>query len=164
LDAKAEKTTTVNGHPLSADVVVSASDLKTGTLPHSQLPVLIGADIPDNAADTTGNAATASSVPYSGLTGTVPTWNQNTTGTAGGLSADIPESRVTNLVTDLAAKVPATLKVNNQALSADITVTAADGSAGMTVTITTAKLTPVTGTNGSMTFKNGLLTAQVQAT
>jgi hypothetical protein len=71
---------------------------------------------------------------------------------------------VTNLVTDLAAKVPATLKVNNQALSADITVTAADGSAGMTVTITTAKLTPVTGTNGSMTFKNGLLTAQVQAT
>jgi hypothetical protein len=29
-----------------------------------------------------GNASTASSVPYSGLTGTVPTWNQNTTGNA----------------------------------------------------------------------------------
>jgi hypothetical protein len=29
-----------------------------------------------------GNAATATNVAYSGLTGTVPTWNQNTTGTA----------------------------------------------------------------------------------
>lgn len=33
-----------------------------------------------------------------------PTLNQNTTGSAGSLSADIPESRVTNLVSDLAAK------------------------------------------------------------
>ena len=31
---------------------------------------------------TNGNAATASSVPYSGLTGVVPTWNQSTTGNA----------------------------------------------------------------------------------
>ena len=31
---------------------------------------------------TTGNAATATNVPYSGLTGTVPTWNQSTTGNA----------------------------------------------------------------------------------
>lgn len=29
-----------------------------------------------------GNASSASSMPYSGLTGTVPTWNQNTTGKA----------------------------------------------------------------------------------
>ena len=32
--------------------------------------------------NTTGNAATATNIPYSGLTGTVPTWNQNTTGNA----------------------------------------------------------------------------------
>jgi hypothetical protein len=37
----------------------------------------------------TGNAATATNVAYSGLTGTVPTWNQNTTGTAAGLSATL---------------------------------------------------------------------------
>lgn len=37
------------------------------------------------------------------------------------------------------------------------------GSPGLTVTITTAKLT-VGGTNGSMTFSNGLLTAQTPAT
>ena len=30
----------------------------------------------------TGNAATATNVPYSGLTGTTPTWNQSTTGNA----------------------------------------------------------------------------------
>lgn len=34
---------------------------------------------------------------------------------------------------------------------------------GISVTITTAKLTP-TGTNGSMTFTHGILTAQTQAT
>lgn len=38
-----------------------------------------------------------------------------------------------------------------------------DGSAGLTATITTAKLTTI-GTNGSMTFKDGILTAQTQAT
>lgn len=35
---------------------------------------------------------------------------------------------------------------------------------GISVTITTAKLTPVTGTNGSMTFTSGVLTAQTPAT
>lgn len=34
---------------------------------------------------------------------------------------------------------------------------------GISITITTAKLT-VAGTNGSMTFTNGILTAQTQAT
>jgi len=34
-----------------------------------------------------GNAATATNVAYSGLTGTVPTWNQNTTGTASNITA-----------------------------------------------------------------------------
>lgn len=38
--------------------------------------------VPTWNQSTSGNAATASSVPYSGLTGTVPTWNQNTTGNA----------------------------------------------------------------------------------
>lgn len=37
---------------------------------------------------------------------TFPTLNQNTSGTAGGLSANIAESQVTNLVTDLGLKAP----------------------------------------------------------
>jgi uncharacterized protein YpuA (DUF1002 family) len=35
---------------------------------------------------------------------------------------------------------------------------------GLSVTITTAKITSVTGVDGSMTFTNGVLTAQTQAT
>ncbi|HLX83808.1 MAG TPA: hypothetical protein VKR59_07910 [Terriglobales bacterium] len=63
------KTTTVNGHALSANVIVSASDITTGTLPHAQLPTLLSGDIPNNAANTsgssascTGNAATATNL------------------------------------------------------------------------------------------------------
>ena len=52
-------TTTVNGHALSGNVTVSASDITTGTLPHAQLPTLVSGDIPNNAANTSGNAATA---------------------------------------------------------------------------------------------------------
>jgi hypothetical protein len=41
------------------------------------------------AINITGNAATATNVAYSGLTGTVPTWNQNTTGTAANVSGTV---------------------------------------------------------------------------
>ena len=37
--------------------------------------------------NTTGNSATATNVAYTGLTGTVPTWNQDTTGTSAKASA-----------------------------------------------------------------------------
>ena len=39
-----------------------------------------------NSMNITGNAATATNVAYSGLTGTVPTWNQDTTGNASKLN------------------------------------------------------------------------------
>ncbi len=38
LSAKVSSTTTINGHALSNNVVVSASDITTGTLPSAQLP------------------------------------------------------------------------------------------------------------------------------
>jgi hypothetical protein len=57
LAAKVPTTTTVNGHALSTNVVVSASDLTTGTLPHAQLPSLVSGDIPNNAANTSGTSA-----------------------------------------------------------------------------------------------------------
>jgi hypothetical protein len=62
--------TTVNGHALSANVTISASDLTTGTLPHAQLPALVSGDIPANAANTTGTAAniTAAATLPSGTT------------------------------------------------------------------------------------------------
>lgn len=69
----------------------------------------------DNTSDANKPISTATQTALDGklatngsaanLTG-FPTLNQNTTGTAGGLSANIAESQVTNLVSDLAAKAP----------------------------------------------------------
>jgi len=67
--------TTVNGHALTSNVTVSASDLTTGTLPHAQLPSLISGDIPNNTANTTGTAGN--------VTGTVAVANGGTGATSG---------------------------------------------------------------------------------
>jgi hypothetical protein len=96
--------TTVNGHALSSNVTVSASDLTTGTLPHAQLPSLVSGDIPANTA--------------------------NTTGTAGGLSANIAESQVTSLTTDLSNRALTSTTVNGHALSSNVTVSASDLTTG----------------------------------
>jgi len=65
-------TITVNGHALSGNVVISASDITTGTLPHAQLPALQSGDIPNNTANTTGTSAGLSGTPAlpSGTTAT----------------------------------------------------------------------------------------------
>ena len=48
-------------------------------------------------------------------------------------------------------------------ITASTTIPASAISGGLSVTITTAKLTTL-GSNGSMTFTNGILTSQTQAT
>ena len=55
-----------------------------------------------------GNAATATNVAYSGLTGTVPTWNQNTTGSANLLAVQSLSSDPTT--SDIAASKAAVYK------------------------------------------------------
>ncbi|HTW49304.1 MAG TPA: hypothetical protein VMD92_15230 [Acidobacteriaceae bacterium] len=40
----------------------NAANISSGKLPHAQLPTLLSADIPNNAASTTGNAATATAL------------------------------------------------------------------------------------------------------
>ena len=52
--------------------------------------------------DVTGNADTATNVAYTGLTGTVPTWNQNTTGNAATSSkiSSITNSNIVQLTTE----------------------------------------------------------------
>jgi hypothetical protein len=75
--------TTVNGHALSANVTISASDLTTGTLPHAQLPALVSGDIPNNAANTSGTAANLSGTPA------LPNGTTATTQSAGDNSAKI---------------------------------------------------------------------------
>ena len=61
--------------------------------------------------DTSGTAATASKVPYTGLTGAVPTWNQATTGNAGS---------VTNGVYDTGNQTIAGTKTFSSAINGDL--------------------------------------------
>ncbi|HXJ90785.1 MAG TPA: hypothetical protein VMS18_28505 [Candidatus Binatia bacterium] len=74
-------TTTVNGHPLSGNVTVSAAEITAGTLPHAQLPPLVSGDIPNNAANTTGSAASLSAVSAlpNGTTASTQTVHDNST-------------------------------------------------------------------------------------
>jgi len=75
----------------------------------------------------------------------------------GGVTAgQVPNlSALNGMVT--ASQVPALSALDGQIAEAQLPA------AGLTVTIATAKLTTA-GTNGSMTFTNGILTGQVQAT
>lgn len=101
------------------DYSANASNISSGTLDHARLPALLSADIPNNAA--------------------------NTTGTAAGLSSNIAESQVTNLASDLASKadssaiptiaslgaVPTATTVNGHPLSSNVTLSAADLTTGI---------------------------------
>jgi hypothetical protein len=81
LGNKVSTSTTVNGHALSSNVTISASDIITGTLPHAQLPSLVSGDIPNNAANTSGTAANLSGTPAlpNGTTATTQSVNDNST-------------------------------------------------------------------------------------
>lgn len=72
---------TINTHALTGNVVISASDLTIGTLPHAQLPTLLSGDIPNNAANTSGTAANLSGTPAlpNGTTATTQTGGDTST-------------------------------------------------------------------------------------
>lgn len=61
------------------------SSTGTGSVVLSNSPTLVTPALGTPASGTLTNCT----LPYSGLTGTVPTWNQNTTGTAAGLSTTL---------------------------------------------------------------------------
>ncbi len=103
-----------------------------------------------------GNAATAttaSSVPYSGLTGTVPTWNQNTTGTAASITGtitgsqvtgNIAGSQITGNITGNAASITGTItgsQVTGNIAGAQITGNISGNAASITGTITGSQVT-----------------------
>ena len=65
-----------NAAPSCSTDTTNASNITTGALPHAQLPALVSGDIPNNAANTSGNAATATALaatPTLCTTGQAPT-------------------------------------------------------------------------------------------
>lgn len=107
LAALVPKTTTVNGHALSAPVVVSASDLTTGTLPHAQLPTLLAGDIPAIAETQVTNLTTDLATHTTAIS----------TETSRAQAAE-------------ALLVPKTTSVNGHALSSSVVVSASDLTTG----------------------------------
>lgn len=122
------KTYTVNGHALSGNISVTAADV--GALTAESDPK-VGSTTTGNLCRGTGTQTSctdsntyltpSSSLDATKLTGTA---GVNTTGTAGGLSADISQSRVTGLATSLAGKLDTTAQAADSAELAGVTPTA----------------------------------------
>ena len=72
-----------------------------------------------------GNAATATNVAYSGLTGTVPTWNQNTTGNAATATLASTVTTNANLNGDITSIGNTTTIASGVIVNADINASAA---------------------------------------
>lgn len=130
---------------------------------------------------TTGTVSAVSTIPYSDISGTptlgtLATQNANSVAITGG-SIDGTTIGATTASTGKFTSLTATstttlgtlngyLKGTSGVVSASSTIPYSDITGtptGLSVTITTAKLTAL-GSNGSMTFTNGLLTSQTQAT
>jgi len=112
-----------------------------------------------------------------GTLGTMAFENANSVSITGGSIGGVGISGSTINNTPIGATTPSTGAFTSVTATSPIPITSGGTGAstasgartnlglgsGLSVTITTAKLT-VTGTNGSMTFTNGILTAQTQAT
>ncbi len=151
LASKVPTSQTVNGHALSAPVVISASDLTTGTLPHAQLPALMSGDIPNNAANTSGTAANVSGTPAlpAGTTATTQAVDDNTTklatdafvlGQAASANPSMDGSVAVGTSTRFAradhvhasdtSRVPTSQTVNGHSLTGAVVVSASDLTTG----------------------------------
>ena len=98
-------------------VVLSQPDI-TG-LTTSSSPTFAAVTAATFTGNLSGNATTATSVAYTGLTGTVPTWNQNTTGTAATATLAATVTTNANLTGDVTSVGNATtvVKLNGTLLA-----------------------------------------------
>ena len=152
----------------SATATTSATDLTSGTLNNARLPAVattittvgtLGSLAVTNGVTAatftgalTGNASTATNVAYTGLTGTVPTWNQNTTGNAATVTTNA------NLTGGVTSVGNAATVVTNANLTGDVT------SVGNATTLTNAPviakvLTGYTSGAGTVAATDSILQA-----
>jgi hypothetical protein len=117
---------------------------------------------------------TGTGVPSIAVAADFPTLNQNTTGTAAGLSVNIDESQVNNLITDLAAKAPLASPAltglpvaptaapgNNTTQIATTAFVKAAISAGSSASFSGSLAGEVTGTQGATVVGNAAVIGKV---
>jgi len=132
----------------------SASNFTSGTLPHPQLPALLSGDIPNNAANTSGNAATATalaSAPSLCSTGFAPTGvlaSGNATGCASIASGLTTQTNGTNNISQ------ATLNLINSAAFNGLTFTFTNTGTGTVQAGFTGTLGNAGLTNSATTVNN----------
>ena len=142
--------TTTPAITLSLGAITPTSVVASGTVTGTQLisniatgtaPLSVTSTTPVPNLNIGGNAATATNMPYSGLTGTVPTWNQNTTGTA------------SNVTTNANLTGPIT-SVGNATSIASQTGTGSTFVVQNSPTLTTPNIGVATGTSLSLSSTN----------
>jgi len=106
-----------------------------------------------------GNAATATNVPYTGLTGTVPTWNQDTTGNAATVTNGVYTTDTGTVTNTMLAGSIANNKLTNSAITINGGSTSLGGSVNVgTVTNVAATAGAGISVSGSPITSNGTLT------
>jgi len=172
-------TVTTNAN-LTGDVTSVGNATTLASIPAisgANLTSLTAANISAGTAgiDISGNAATATNVAYSGLTGTIPTWNQSTTGTAANITAtsnsslttlsslSLPETQVSGTSTQIA------YADSTGFLGGDATFTFNDTTKTLSVTNISGALTGnvtgnVSGSAGTVTTISGQITAGTNVT
>ena len=121
------------------------------------------------AISVSGNAATATNVPYSGLTGVVPTWNQSTTGNAATVTNGVYTTDIGTVTNTMLAGSIANGKLSNStitingtpvSLGGSISISTGVGSVGGTLPIVSSGgTTPVISITQANTSSDGYLSS-----
>lgn len=128
----------------SAQLIAGISDeTGTGSLVFASSPILVTPNIGTPSAGTLTNCT---GLPYSGLTGTVPTWNQNTTGTAATATLSSTATNALSLGGSLAANYAlyasqlyvgtTAIALNRSSLTQSLTGVSIDGNSATTTLAT----------------------------
>ena len=160
--------TNCTGLPLSTGVTgfLSAANGGTGTSTAtgsgdnvlSNTPILTSPTLitPLLGVPTSGVLTNCTGYTYANLSGTVPTWNQNTTGTAAGLSGTIPTWNQNT--TGTAAGLSATLVVGSGGTGATTLTGILKGNGTSAFTAVTAPSGALVGTTDTQTVTNKTVT------
>jgi hypothetical protein len=143
--------------PSSANLITAVTDeTGTGSLVFATSPTLV---TPLLGTPTSGILTNCTGYTYANLSGTVPTWNQNTTGTAAGLSTTLAVSSggtgTTTLAVNNVLLGNGTSAVQTVAPGTSGNILVSDGTTWISGSAATASLPLQTGNNGKYLTTDG---------